>query len=86
MAETEMVETANIEEVLRVWVAELSDQVSVSASRVQDSLIDLWGMLAEGPVRSGVEDWLTETLHRNLYTTEEVVSRLQDLFDLEVIG
>ena len=86
MAETGMVETANIEEVLRALVAELSDQVSVSASRVQDNLIDLWGMLPEGLVRSGVEDWLTETLHRNLYTTEEVVSRLQDLFDLEVIG
>ncbi len=86
MADIGMVGTANIEEVLRAWVGELSDQVSVSASGVQDSLIDLWGMLAEGPVRSGVEDWLTETLHRNLYTSEEIVSRLQDLFDLEVIG
>jgi hypothetical protein len=79
-----MTETATIEDTLRNWISELSDQVSVSASRVQDTLIDLWGLLGESEVRTGVERWLTETLDRNLYTTDEVVTRIQDLFDLEV--
>jgi hypothetical protein len=85
MLSREMTETVTIEDFLRTWINALSDQVAVSASRVQDGLIDLWGMLDDGDVRTGVEDWLTETLQRNLYTTDEVVTRIQELFDLEVV-
>jgi len=64
---------------VETWVAELGDRVSVSASTVQDHLLDLWGLLAEGDARRIVEQWLTETLERELYTSEDVIERLQDL-------
>ena len=61
---------------VETWVAQLGDRVSVSASKVQDGLFDLWGLLPEGDARRKVEEWLTETLERELYTTEDVIARL----------
>jgi hypothetical protein len=55
---------------------QLDGQVSVSASVVQDRLLDLWGLLPEGEVRTEVERWLTETLERNLYQVSDVDARL----------
>ena len=55
---------------------QLEGQVSVSASVVQDGLLDLWGILPEGDSRAVVERWLTETLERNLYAVNDVDSRL----------
>ncbi len=55
---------------------QLEGQVSVPASVVRDSLLDLWGLLPEGGTRSEVERWLTETLMRNLYATADVDARL----------
>ena len=80
-----MVETP-VEEVVEVWVAELGDQVSVSASTVQDFLLDLWGLLPDGPPRAGLERWLTETVGRNLYTTADITERLGRLFGTETVG
>ena len=73
-----MVETS-IDTAVERWVAELRDGLSVSASTVQDRLFDLWGLLDEGDQRREVERWLTETLERHLYPTDEVVSRLRQL-------
>ena len=56
--------------------SQLEGQVSVSATVVQDSLLDLWGTLPEGDSRAVVERWLTETLERNLYSVTDVDSRL----------
>jgi hypothetical protein len=55
---------------------QLDGQISVSASVVQDHLLDLWGLLPEGEIRAEVERWLTETLERSLYQVSDVDARL----------
>jgi hypothetical protein len=55
---------------------QLEGQLSVSASVVQDRLLDLWGHLPEGDSRTEVERWLTETLERQLYNAADVDARL----------
>jgi hypothetical protein len=76
----------SVEAAVESWVAELSDQVSVSASAVQDHLLDIWGTLCDGAVRSDVERWLTETLERELYLADDVISRLGRLVARETVG
>jgi hypothetical protein len=66
-------------DVAEAWLAELSDQIAVPASAVQDHLLDLWGALDDGPARSEVERWLTETLRRNLYSVSDINERLETL-------
>ncbi len=65
-----------IEAAVAAFRRQLEGQVSVSASIVQDGLLDLWGILPEGDSRAVVERWLTETLERNLYSVNDVDSRL----------
>jgi hypothetical protein len=60
---------------------QLEGQVSVPASVVQDGLLDLWGLLPEGDTRAVVEQWLTETLARSLYTVTDVDTRLDAVLD-----
>ena len=74
--ETSTADLGAIEEFVTAWRSDLDDQVSVSASNVQDRLLDLWGTLPEGQVRIEVERWLTETLARNLYTVADIDDRL----------
>lgn len=64
-------------EVAEAWLAQLVDQMAVPASDVQDHLLDLWGVLEEGPARSEIERWLTETLVRNLYSVSDINERLE---------
>jgi hypothetical protein len=66
-----------IETLVAEWKAELDGQQSVSASNVQDRLLDLWGQLPEGATRSEVEQWLTETVQRHLYAVSDIDARLQ---------
>jgi len=66
-------------DVAEAWLAELSGSIAVPASDVQDHLLDLWGLLDEGPARSEVERWLTETLRRNLYSVSDINDRLETL-------
>jgi hypothetical protein len=66
-------------EVAEAWLAQLADRISVPASDVQDHLLDLWGALDDGPARSEVERWLTETLGRNLYAVSDINERLEVL-------
>jgi hypothetical protein len=68
-----------IEPIVTSWRAEISGQVSVSASGVQDHLLDIWGQLPEGDARAQIEHWLTETLERHLYEVADVERRLDDL-------
>ncbi|MGH9060376.1 MAG: hypothetical protein ACRDZY_12805 [Acidimicrobiales bacterium] len=70
---------AELEPVISAWRAEIDGQVSVSASDVQDRLLDLWRRLPEGEVRAGVERWLTETLERSLYAVSDVDARLDQV-------
>ncbi|MGC8512398.1 MAG: hypothetical protein ACP5P1_05070 [Acidimicrobiales bacterium] len=65
-----------IEAVLSAFRRQLDGQVSVSASVVQDGLLEIWGALPEGSARSQVENWLTETLGRNLYSVADIDTRL----------
>jgi hypothetical protein len=73
------------EPIVASWRAELSGQLSVSASGVQDRLLDLWGHVPEGDARSQIEKWLTETLERNLYEVADIERRLDRLVT-EVAG
>ena len=75
-----------LDAVIDAWIAELGDQLAVSASAVQDRLLDLWGILPEGETRRTVEDWLTETLHREFDTSAVLVDRLRQLGELETVG
>lgn len=77
-AETELNERA--EAAIVSFRRQLEGQVSISASIVQDSLLDLWGLLPEGDSREAVERWLTETLQRNLYAVTDIDSRLDAVF------
>ncbi len=65
-----------IEAALSAFRRQLDGQVSVSASVVQDGLLEIWGALSEGSARSQVEGWLTETLGRNLYAVADIDTRL----------
>jgi hypothetical protein len=69
----------SVEAFVAQWRSELGDEGSVSASDVQDRLLDLWGNLPEGSTRSQVERWLTETLERHLYAVEDVQRRLESV-------
>jgi DNA-directed RNA polymerase specialized sigma24 family protein len=68
--------TDPIEAALSAFRRQLDGQVSVSASVVQDGLLEIWGALPEGSARSQVESWLTETLGRNLYSVADIDTRL----------
>ncbi|MGC8626340.1 MAG: hypothetical protein ACP5VR_02095 [Acidimicrobiales bacterium] len=66
-------------EVAEAWLAGLANKLAVPASDVQDHLLDLWGVLDDGPARVEVERWLTETLGRNLYSVSDINDRLESL-------
>ena len=67
----------SIEPIISAWRSELDGRGSVPASDVQDRLLDLWGHLPEGDVRSEIERWITETLARHLYQAEDIDARLE---------
>jgi hypothetical protein len=71
------------EEAVAAFRRQLEGQVSVSASVVQDGLLDLWGLLPEGESRDLVERWLTETLERNLYEVADVDARLDRVLPVD---
>jgi len=66
-------------EVAEAWLAELAGEMAVPALAVQDHLLDLWGVLDEGPARVEVERWLTETLLRHRYEVSDINGRLEAL-------
>jgi hypothetical protein len=68
-----------IEPIITAWRSQLDGQGSVSATDVQDRLLDLWGRLPEGEVRQEIERWLTETLARHLYAAEDIDARLEQV-------
>ena len=70
------------EPIVASWRAELSGQLSVSASGVQDHLLDLWGHAPEGDARAQIETWLTETLERHLYEVADIERRLDRLTEV----
>jgi hypothetical protein len=77
--EERVMSDTTISELVAAWIDEISGEVSVSASRVQDRLFDLWGALEEGEARREVERWLTETLDRELFLVAEIIDRVNEL-------
>ena len=81
--ETQAAPTVNdtdaVEAFVAEWRLELANQSSISASHVQDRLLDLWGSLPESATRLEVERWLTETLERHLYAVNDIKSRLESV-------
>lgn len=78
---TETIE--NTEAAVAAFRRQLEGQVSVPSSVVQDCLLDLWGLLPEGDIRSEVERWLIETLERHLYEVRDVDARLASVLTSE---
>ena len=75
-AQLDQTELDQTELAVAAFRRQLEGQVSVSASVVQDGLLDLWGLLPDGDTRTQVERWLTETLERNLYAVADIDARL----------
>ncbi len=61
------------------WRTKAAESTVVSASAVQDRLFDLWGELQDLPQQSLVEQWLTLTVERELFTGKELVEFLDGL-------
>jgi hypothetical protein len=70
-----------IESLLADWRITAGDQTLISASKVQDLLFELWGE-TEGPARELVQEWLTTTLHRELYSVDELEGLFRTLESL----
>jgi hypothetical protein len=60
-----------LEDLLTEWRMAAGDDQLFSASRVQDFLFDLWGA-TEGPARELVQEWLTVSLGRELFSAQEL--------------
>jgi hypothetical protein len=73
--------TDMIESLLADWRITAGDQTLFSASKVQDLLFELWGE-TEGPARELVQEWLTTTLHRELYSVDELEGLFRTLESL----
>jgi hypothetical protein len=67
--------TTMIDSLLADWRSTAGDSTLFSASRVQAFLFELWGE-TEGPARELVQEWLSVTLHRELFGSDE----LEELF------
>jgi hypothetical protein len=61
------------------WRRHLTDQTIVSASEVQDRLLDLYGDLAAAPQVERLKPWLSLTVQREMFTAEELDRFLDDL-------
>ncbi len=61
------------------WRTEAGDTTVMSASTVQDRLFDLWGELRDLPPVSQVEQWLSLTVERELFSGKELVDFLNEL-------
>lgn len=70
---------SSIDAIVAAWRGELDGRTSVPASDVQDHLLELWGRLPEGDLRGEIEQWLTETLARQLYAADDVDARLEQV-------
>jgi hypothetical protein len=60
-----------IDQLISDWRDATGDDQVLSASRVQAFLFELWGV-TEGPARDLVQEWLSVTLHRELFSAEEL--------------
>jgi hypothetical protein len=66
-------------EIIETWRTRLQDQQVLSASEVQDRLFDLYGELEDYPSVELVKPWLTLTVHRELFGSDELTTMLDEL-------
>ena len=61
------------------WRNQAGDTTVMSASAVQDRLFDLWGEVRDMPLVTQVEQWLSLTVERELFSSKELVEFLNEL-------
>ena len=66
-------------EEIKAWRDELREATYLSPSRAQDRLFTLWGTLNETPAARMVEQWLTLTIERDLFSAAELIEFLDEL-------
>jgi hypothetical protein len=64
---------------IEAWRSEAANETVFSASAVQDRLFDLWGEVRDTPSATIVETWLSLTLERQLFSSEELVDFLDEV-------
>ncbi len=66
-------------ELIADWRAVVQPDAYLSSSRVQDRLFDLYGELRDGPAAAVIENWLTLTIQRDLFSGAEILDLLNQL-------
>jgi hypothetical protein len=66
-------------QLIETWRTRLEGQQAFSASEVQDRLFDLYGDLEHYPSVELVKPWLTLTVHRELFGSDELRGMLDEL-------
>ena len=64
---------------IQAWRNDLKDATYLSPSRAQDRLFGLWGDLRDTPAARMVEQWLTLTIERDLFSGAELIEFLDEL-------
>jgi hypothetical protein len=66
-------------QLIKTWRDSLTTETYVSPSRAQDQLFELWGSVKESPAATMVEQWLTLSIERELFSGAELVDFLDEL-------
>lgn len=64
---------------IQAWRDALKGETYLSPSRAQDRLFTLWGHVQDTPAAKMVEQWLTLTIERDLFSGAELVEFLDEL-------
>ena len=66
-------------QLIEEWRLIAANETVTSASAVQDRLFDLWGALRDTPSVTLVEQWLSLSIERQLFSGKELVEFLDEL-------
>ncbi|HVF74559.1 MAG TPA: hypothetical protein VM938_05880 [Acidimicrobiales bacterium] len=64
---------------IEAWRESLRGETYISPSRAQDRLFTLWGGLQDTPAARLVEQWLTLSISRDLFSGAELIEFLDEL-------
>ena len=64
---------------IEAWRQSLRGETYISPSRAQDKLFTLWGNLQDTPAARLVEQWLTLSISRDLFSGAELIEFLDEL-------
>ena len=67
------------EQLIAEWREKAAEETFFSASRVQDRLFDIYGEVQELPAGRVIETWLTLTIRRELFSSEELLGMLDEI-------